>query len=149
MNLESPEALGDFLQKVSRLTAELWSAIGATNPEQQTGPVAEALATLSGEVTTVAAALHGKSMALAGLREEYRKILSCVAEASRLLRGTRHIPVWLLYRDGEERVYSFTTPPSQAWTDLQRKDGYVLVQIEVAVPDAADFRMGQVAHVAT
>lgn len=43
--------------------------------------------------------------------------------------------IWVMWRPGEERVYTMAVQPPEPWATTQKKDGYFIASFDVELPD--------------
>lgn len=55
--------------------------------------------------------------------------------------------VWILWRPGEERIYTMAVQPPEPWATTQKNNGYFLASFDVELPDptVSSIKVGQVA----
>lgn len=58
------------------------------------------------------------------------------------------VNVWLVYKRGEPRTYTWTTLPSEDQIRIFRKDGFQIFKAEIELPVADDSPVAQATAVA-
>lgn len=43
--------------------------------------------------------------------------------------------IWVMWKPGEERIYSMSNQPSEPWATAQKANGYNLASFDVSLPD--------------
>lgn len=43
--------------------------------------------------------------------------------------------VWILWKPGEERIYTLAVQPPEPWSTTLKSDGYFLASFDVELPD--------------